>query len=85
MSTNKKWCSVFTPEQVKSLISSGKMSEWMTKRDGSFCLTDRGEKVPVICPHCGGLVGSDYSDLKYVCTNDESHVFGNMNKLLMEI
>lgn len=85
MSTNKEWRSVFTPEQVKSRISSGKMSKWMTKRDGSFCLTDRGDKVPRICPRCGGLVAPDYSDLKYVCINDENHVFGNMVDILKEI
>lgn len=74
----RKWCCVMTSEQTKSYISSGKMSKWITKRDGSFYLTDNGEKVPRICSHCGGLVAPDYDGLKFVCTNDESHVFGNM-------
>lgn len=85
MSANKKWRCVMTSEQMKSYISSGRMSEWMTKRDGSFHLTDNGEKVPRICPHCGGMVAPDYDSLKFVCTNDESHVFGNMVDIPKEI
>ena len=78
----KEWRCVMTPEQAKSFISTGRLSEWMTNRDGSFCLTDCGEKVPRICPHCGGMVAPDYHSLEFVCTRDESHVFGNMVDIL---
>ena len=55
------------------------MSEYLKQSNGTFWLTEDGEKVPSKCPKCGSDVGLFFKgEPVFLCKGKDKHYLGTL-------